>query len=42
MKVCVDLDFDSAAIKAHFSRFEVDDKYKGIQDYEWNETETKQ
>lgn len=42
MQVCVENDFNRAAISAHFSKFETTDKYKGLQEFEWNTTQTSQ
>ena len=35
VRVCVDLDFDTAAIKKHLAKYETNDKYKGLQQFEW-------
>lgn len=38
VRVCIDFDFDSAKISEHLKKYETDDKYKGLAEFEWNQT----
>lgn len=38
--MCVEHDFNAAHIRAALAKYETDPKYAGIQDYEWNRTQT--
>lgn len=40
VQVCVENDFNRAAISAYFAKFQTTDKYKGLQEFEWNTTQT--
>lgn len=35
MRVCIDFDFDSKKIQSYLKKYETDDKYKGLEEYEW-------
>eukprot|EP00178_Gracilaria_changii_P026889 TRINITY_DN83175_c0_g1_i1.p2 TRINITY_DN83175_c0_g1~~TRINITY_DN83175_c0_g1_i1.p2 ORF type:complete len:123 (-),score=34.82 TRINITY_DN83175_c0_g1_i1:293-661(-) len=36
--ICIDFDFDEAKIEDYLSQYEQTDKYKGLTQFEWNET----
>jgi hypothetical protein len=38
----IDFDFDAKKIQAYLKTYETDDKYKGLEEYEWNTTQTRQ
>ena len=42
VQICIQYDFNDAQIMEHMQRFETDDKYKGIADFEWNTTQSRQ
>jgi len=42
VRVCIDFDFDNKKIQSYLKTYETDDKYKGLEEYEWNTTQTKQ
>ena len=35
MRVCIDFDFDSKKIQSYLKKYENEDKYKGLDEYEW-------
>ena len=41
-KICVDFDFDDEKISEYLKYLEIDDKYKGIPAYEWQQTLTRE
>lgn len=42
MRVCIDFDFDKKKIQNYLKKYETDDKYKGLEEYEWQSTQTRQ
>jgi len=38
---CLDNDFDPVRVKSYLKTYETDDKYKGMEQYEWNTTQTR-
>ena len=42
IRTCVDHDFDEKEIIESLDMYMTEDKYKGLKDYEWNTTETRQ
>lgn len=42
MHICLEHNFDHAKIMAHFKKFEPDNKYSGLEAYEWNTTKSRQ
>lgn len=41
-KLCIDFDFDEDKIDEYIKLFEVDDKYKDVPAYQWQETLTRE
>jgi hypothetical protein len=41
-KICIEFEFDNDKITEYLKFLEIDDKYKGIKAYEWNETKTRE
>lgn len=41
MKVCIDFDFNSSKISQYLKTYETEDKYKGLEEFEWNTTQTR-
>ena len=42
MRICLDNNFDENEIEKALKKYETDAKYKGLQEYEWNEVTTKE
>jgi len=38
VRVCIDFDFDATRISEHLKKYETNEKYKGLADFEWNQT----
>ena len=41
IRICVDNDFDSEKIDKALNTFKTEPKYAGLQDFEWNDVQTK-
>lgn len=41
-KVCIEFEFDDERIKQYLAAYEIEDKYKGVEAYQWNETLTRE
>lgn len=41
-KICVDFDFDEDKIEDYLKVYSVEEKYKGIPAYEWQQTKTRE
>lgn len=41
VKVCIDFDFNSSKISQYLKTYETEDKYKGLEEFEWNTTQTR-
>jgi len=39
--VCLENEFDRVKIKSYLKSYETEDKYKGLEEYEWNTTQTR-
>jgi hypothetical protein len=35
-KVCIEFEFDDERIKNYLAAYEIEDKYKGVEAYQWN------
>lgn len=42
MDICFENNFNEQAVLAVFSKYETEDKYKGMQEFEWNTTKSRQ
>lgn len=40
-KICVEFEFDDEKIHAYLSAYEIEDKYKDVEAYQWNLTQTR-
>ena len=41
MDICFENNFDEEAVRAVLSKYETDERYKGMQEFEWNTTKTR-
>jgi hypothetical protein len=41
-KICRDFDFEEAKIDEYLSCLEIDEKYRGLPAFEWQQTQTKE
>lgn len=37
-KICIEFEFDDERIKAYLAVYEIEDKYKDVEAYQWNLT----
>ena len=42
VRICRDNDFDNDAVDKALNKFKTEDKYKGLEDYEWNDVTSKE
>lgn len=42
LKICVDFEFDEKKIDEYLMCYEIEEKYKGLEAYQWQETKTKE
>jgi len=41
-KICIEFEFDSAKIDEYLQFLEIDEKYKNVEAYQWQETKSKE
>lgn len=41
-QICIDFDFDEEKIEEYLKMFEMEEKYKNIPAYEWQQTKTRE
>ena len=42
LRICLDNNFDDGEITKVLKKYETEDKYKGMAEYEWNDVTTKE
>lgn len=42
VRICLDHDFDDVSITKALKQYETEEKYKGMQEYEWNTIQSKE
>jgi hypothetical protein len=42
VRICLDNDFDEGLISKELKKYETEDKYKNLAEYEWNKVTTKE
>lgn len=41
VNICLEHNFDYHKVQAHFKKYSTEDKYSGLEAYEWNTTKSK-